>query len=250
MKRQFWGAVFTILGILVLLETLGIMDLRLEFWPVMVALGGLTILWSSFRNTNWFGLALGLWVSAIGVFSILDNYEGLVPVTGGDIARGGWPLLLVALGVSMVFGKSSWRFVHKSDWKGKGWKGGSKVVGEYRVGQGGTWHLNNDLKMEHGVGDFRLDLTTADITPGVHRIDVHAGIGDVVIRVPDNVSVTAAGKVGIGDLEVLNEHRSGIGCEAQSRIVVPESTVELIIEAKLGLGDLNIVRRPAVKVIS
>lgn len=248
MKRQFWGAVLIVLGVMALLQALNLFDFRLEFWPVVATVGGLAILWSSFKKTSWIGLALGLWVTAMGVFSILDNFPGLTPVTGADIARGGWPLLLVASGVSMIFGKSSMRFVYKADWKGRG--SHKNAVGGMRIGQSGPWVLDGDLNLEQGVGDMRVDLTTAQITDGVHHIKVQAGIGDVVVRVPDNVNVMAVGKVGMGDLEVLTERRSGIGPNAEARVVVPDSPVELVIHAQLGLGDLNIVQRPAIKVIS
>lgn len=250
MKRQFWGAIFTVLGVVALLRVFNIgPDLELHFWPVVVGIAGLGILGASFRRTNWFGLALGLWLTAIGAFSVLANYN--LPLTAEQIARGGWPLLLVAIGVSMVFGRT--RF--SVSWDDREWKrnfkgSSSKLVGETRVGQSGTWILDKDLNMEHGIGDFRLDLTTADITEGTHHIAVQAGIGDVVIRVPDNVTVSARGKVGVGELEVLTERRSGVGCDAYSRVEVPGSPVELVIDAKLGLGEMNIVRRPATKVIS
>jgi lia operon protein LiaF len=249
LKRQFWGVVITIVGVLALLQVLNLFNFGLSFGPVALTLAGLAILWSSFRKVSWFGLALGLWVGGIGLFEILNN-AGLSPVDGGMIARAGWPILLVAIGVSVLFGKSSLRWVYRSgDWNrdwGKGWeKRHSHVIGEVHMGQSGTWPLDGDLNLDHGVGDVRLDLTTADISAGTHRIRVHAGIGDAVIRVPDNVNVNVSARVGIGDLTVLGDRRSGMGCAITRTLVVPESPVTLEIDAHLGLGDLDVALRPA-----
>lgn len=239
MKRQFWGTVLIALGVMVFLQVQHIYNFGLAFWPVVWTLIGLSILWSSFRRVSWFGLALGLWLSAMGLTDILYN-AGISPIQGDDILRNGWPVVLVAIGASMIFGKSSWRFVHRWD---RHMSSNNSVIGEVRLGPG-RWTLDKDLNLSHGIGDLRVDLTTADISEGHHKIHVESGIGDVVVRVPDNVTVIATGKVGLGDLEVLGSRRSGVGNTLTRTIDVPGSTVTLEIEAKLGMGDLDIVQRP------
>lgn len=240
MTRQFWGVVLTAVGVMALLQMMNVYQFGLAFWPVVLVLVGIGVLWNSFRRLNWFGLAVGLWAGGIGLFEILANAGvNTGGITGGEILRHGWPLLLVAAGVSMVFGRSAFRFRVDFDHGG-----GSKIVGDMRYGQT-EWVLDKDLKIDQGIGDVKVDLTTAQITEGVHRISVHAGIGDMVIRVPDDVNVNASGKLGIGDLEVLGDHRSGIGCSAHKVISVPDSPITLEIFAEMGLGDLNIIRRPA-----
>ncbi|HYG57143.1 MAG TPA: LiaF domain-containing protein [Symbiobacteriaceae bacterium] len=237
MKRQVWGSVFTILGILALVQALTSYNLGLAFWPVVLLLIGFGILWSSFRRLSWFGLAAGLWLFGIGLFDILNNAGVVTDIDGGYIFRSGWPVVLVAIGISMVFGKRPLRITWDSH-------SNSRIIGDMRMGQG-SWVLDGDLKMDHGIGDVKVDLTTATITDGVHFVRVHGGVGDVVIRVPDNVNVTANGTVGIGDLDVLGEHRSGFGCKAARKIVVPDSPVEIIVECELGIGDVDIVMRPS-----
>lgn len=243
MKRQFWGVVLTAVGVLALMQMTMGYQFGLTFWPVVLVLVGVGILWSSFWKMSWFGLALGLYLGGIGLFDILSR-AGISMITGNDISRNGWPLLLVAIGVSMFFGRKStrWGFRYKGEWDGR--REASKIVGDIRMGQG-SWTLDNDLRIDQGIGDIKVDLTTAEITEGTHRVYVHAGIGDVVIRVPDDVNVIAAAKVGIGDLEVLGDHRSGFGCTARKVISVPDSAITLEIEAEMGVGDMNIILRPA-----
>lgn len=239
MKRQIWGAIFTALGVMALLQAMKIVAFGLAFWPVVWTLLGGAILVSAFRKVSWFGMALGIWLFGIGLFDILHNAGVSPEVDGGYIFRSGWPVVLVAIGFSMLFGKR-WGKMFSFSFDQRH----SRIIGDVRMGQG-TWTLDGDLDLSHGVGDVKVDLTTAVITDGVHRIHLHAGIGDAVIRVPDNVNVTVTGKVGIGDLEVLGDRRSGFGCKLFKKVVVPESPVELIVEVEMGIGDVDVVQRPA-----
>jgi lia operon protein LiaF len=248
LKRQFWGVVITLVGVLALLQVLGL-NFGLQFWPVVLVLVGLSILLPSIRKLSWFGMALGAWVGGIGLFDILYAADA-APFAGNVIAKAGWPLLLVAIGVSVLFGRKSVRFMYRrDDRRGREWRWGDRdqghVIGEVHLGQGGTWALDGDLNLDHGIGDVRLDLTTAEITEGVHRIRVHAGIGDAKIRVPDNVNIAVKARVGLGDLEALGDRRSGMSCNLVKNVIVPESLVTLEIEADVGLGELDIALRPA-----
>jgi len=248
MKRQFWGVVFTAVGLMALLQMLNVMNFGLSFWPVVLTVAGLAILWSSFRKVSFFGLALGLWVAGMGLADILVGAGAdTAGITGRTIAANGWPLLLVAIGVSLVFGKSPFKVTVTSDW-GKDW--GTKAdqksgaVGDLRVGNQ-EWDLDGDLTIEHGIGDVKVDLTTARITEGTHHIRVKLGLGDLVVRVPDDVNVEASGQVGLGDCDVLGMHRSGIAPNCTRTYTVADSPVTLKVSAHCGLGDLDIVQRPA-----
>ncbi|HWI60854.1 MAG TPA: LiaF domain-containing protein [Symbiobacteriaceae bacterium] len=252
MKRQFWGLVITAIGIMALLQAMNVFNFGLAFWPVVMTLIGLSILWSSFRKVSFFGLALGLWLGGMGVADILVNAGvNTAGITSGTIAANGWPLLLVAIGVSMFFGKRSIRFIYSGDWgKGDWGKGNwshtkSAAVGDVRIGNTGEWTLDGDMTIEHGIGDVKVDLTTARITEGVHTVRVKLGIGDLVVRVPDDVNVEAHGQLGLGDCDVLGVHRSGIAPSCNQEILVPDSPVTLKVIAHCGLGDLDIVQRPA-----
>jgi lia operon protein LiaF len=241
MKRQFWGLIFTAVGIMALLQVMGIQEFGLAFWPVVLAMVGVAILGSSFRRVSIFGLALGLWVGGIGVADILFNAGvNTAGITGGTIAANGWPIMLVATGVSLFFGKKSWRFVYQGG--GKEHRNGA--VGDVRIGNH-PWTLDGDLTVEHGIGDVKVDLTTAQITEGIHHIRARLGLGDLVIRVPDDVNVDVQCQLGLGDCDVLGTHRSGIAPHVSQSYTVPDSPITLKISAQCGLGDLDIVQRPA-----
>lgn len=244
MKRQFWGLMLIVFGTLALLQSTGSFYFGLSFWPVVLMIAGLSILWGSFRSTSWFGLALGLWLTGMGLVDVL-HANGLTELTRGDVVSSGWPLVLVAIGLSMIFGR-------RRKWVGSQhirFEGKSHFVGDQRMGNGGPWTLDKDLTMDHGVGDVKLDLTTAEITEGTHNVVVNAWIGDMVIRVPDNVNLAVDAEVNIGQLEVLDERREGLGNKVHQSWVVPDAKAELRITARLNIGDVRIVRGPAMRII-
>ena len=252
MKRRLWGLIFLALGVLVLLQVTGVYYLGLSFWPVILVLLAVAILWESIgRSFNcWFMLGLGLWVGGIGLFTILAN-AGIGSLSGGDIARYGWPLLLVAIGLSILIGDRS-RF---GVWIGCGSQGDSKEktgcshmrhVGDLYHGRS-SWVLDKDLDFYHGIGDVVIDLTTAKIMPGSHKIFLKSGAGDVTIRVPGGVNLDIKATVGIGELNLFGETRSGFGGFSLKRLVqVEDADATLFVEAKLGLGDLSVLYMPAI----
>lgn len=247
-KRTFWGIVFIALGVLAMMQALGQLPFPLRFWPVVLTLLGLGILWSSLRigklykGPNWFGTALGLWVGGIGLFDILYD-ASVTEITGGQIAGAGWPLILIALGVSIIFGRSKLLVFN-----GRGRKHGrheGHVVGDMRYGNSGPWVLDKDLTLDHGAGDMKIDFSTADIAEGVHQIRLNQAVGEMQVRVPDNVNVTVDAQVNIGECSVLGEHRNGMGLHVQKTVVVSESNIELVIYANLRMGSMRIVHVPA-----
>ena len=247
MKRYFWGVMLIALGTMALLQGLGIQNFGLSFWPVVLTLVGLSITYESFtsrRGPSWFGLALGLWLGAMGIFEIL-NEAGYSPlIDGGDIASAGWPILLIAIGISIVTGRGMVvRFNggrHRRDWS----ESRHQVVGDLRYGRE-RWVLDKDLNLTNAVGDLKVDLTTAEITPGTHRIRVTQFVGETVIKVPDDVTVRATADANVGELDVLGDQRSGAGLYIQREVVVEGSNIELIIDAHLRVGSLRIIRLPA-----
>ncbi len=252
MKKQLWGVIFLALGVLVLLQVLGVYDFGLAFWPTALLLLGLVILTESisFGLVSWITLGLGLWVGAIGLFGILSN-AGVTEIGGSDVARFGWPLVLVAIGLSILLGDRNLFFRKLFLRRGQdGSAGGGYVqvrhIGDLYHGRA-PWILDQDLEFFHGIGDVVLDFTTAEIKPGTHRVYLKAGVGDVTIRVPDGVNVEIDASVGLGELDVFGEQKSGIGGLSLKRnISVSDSDAIIQIEARMGIGDMKILYLPAV----
>ena len=251
MKSKIWGVILLLLGIMVLLQLTGVYNFGLAFWPVVLLLIGLVIVWESisFGWHSWFLLGLGLWVGGIGIFGTLKN-AGFSELGGGDIARYGWPLLLVAIGLSILlgdrFGGSGCWLNHRSE-DGSGWKGCSRMrhIGDLYHGRS-PWILDADQEFYHGIGDVVIDLTTATINPGMHKILVKAGIGEVTVRIPEGVNLDIEASVGIGELKLFGEERSGIsGLLLKRQVELEGAEATLQIEARLGMGEMEIQYMPA-----
>ena len=89
----FWGMALIGLGVLFLLQRLGIVEHHLlhRFWPLLIVMAGISNLFCA--RTVWRGvwvIAAGCWLQAIalGVFGLTFSNS--------------WPLLLIAAGASMV----------------------------------------------------------------------------------------------------------------------------------------------------
>ena len=252
MERRVWGMVLLALGVMALLQGAGVFYFGLAFWPALLVLAGGALVRSSFNGWffSWFLLGLGLWVGCIGLFEILCS-AGATAIAAGDVLRFGWPFLLVALGVSILLGERAWF----SGWRSRGthpgscrqWasSGGHKHhLGDLYHGRE-SWILGGDLDLQHGIGDFVLDLTTAEISEGRHRVTAKAHIGELLVRVPDNINIEVDASVSIGELQVLGESRSGLGgLRLRRKVLAEDSKTDLFIEARLGIGEL-VVQAPA-----
>lgn len=252
MKRRLWGLILFVLGVLVLLQVTGVYNFGLSFWPVVLMLLGVVILWESISHglISWILLGLGMWVGGIGLFGILSN-AGVTALTGSDIARYGWPLLLVAVGLAILIGDRAWfaGWCSPGSWsEDEKWQSCSRMrhIGDLYHGRT-PWVLDKNHDFYHGIGDVVIDLTTADIRPGLHRIFLKAGIGEVKIRVPDGVNLEIDTSVGIGELDLFGEKRSGFtGLSLSRRIEVEGAEATVQIEAKIGIGDMTVLYMPAV----
>ncbi|HEY3366076.1 MAG TPA: DUF5668 domain-containing protein [Symbiobacteriaceae bacterium] len=109
MHKALTGVTLIVLGVFAVLQSLGMFYSGLELWPAFVVFIGLEILWSSLFDgrhaPSVFGSALGLGIAALGLVKIINNVGFAFSLTLGDLVRVGWPVLLVALGLSILFGR-------------------------------------------------------------------------------------------------------------------------------------------------
>lgn len=92
-----------------------------------------------------------------------------------------------------------------------------------------------------GMGSAELNL--AEIPDGSSEIDASVGMGDLVVLVPDDVTVLLDGSVGLGELTVLGETSNGGGLRSTESLPAnetPRATVDL--SARVGVGNLEVRR--------
>lgn len=243
MRRFAMGLLLIVVGGLLLMQTLGLAS-GFSFGSLVLILVGLSIAGDGLRGrrTSLFSLALGLWLAAMGMFGILSR-AGVTTITSGDVARMGWPILLICLGLSMLVGRGL-RIDVSSGPRRSTTQVPTPLVGDLKYGTD-PWALDGDLNLFTAVGDLRLDLTTAIIAPGTHRIQVSQLVGDTLVRVPDTVSVRATAECNIGEVAIFGERRSGVGhVYLEREEVLPGAEAELIVDAHLRIGEIRIERVP------
>jgi phage shock protein PspC (stress-responsive transcriptional regulator) len=101
-----------------------------------------------------------------------------------------------------------------------------------------------EIKPEYrvGVGKMTLDLRRLDLPAGNTDVKVVVGVGEAVVRVPDNACVFTDAQIGAGQADVIDAHgESGIdvnvddGARTVSRPIVR-------VNADIGVGHLQIER--------
>lgn len=75
----------------------------------------------------------------------------------------------------------------------------------------GTWHLPRLTRLKVFMGDAKLDLRRATVSPGPCLMEIAALMGDVVITTPDGFTVRDELRGVMGDVKLLGlpESRPG-----------------------------------------
>jgi Cell wall-active antibiotics response 4TMS YvqF len=94
---------------------------------------------------------------------------------------------------------------------------------------------------ELGVGNLVVDLRQLQVPPGTTPVAARLGVGELVVELPDGVSVEVVASSGLGEVQVLGQQEGGFA----SRI---DATSEaggdrrLRLDARVGLGQVRVVR--------
>lgn len=96
---------------------------------------------------------------------------------------------------------------------------------------------------ELGIGELAVDLSGVQLRPGTTEVDVRVGIGDVIVTVPENVTLEIDARAAIGEVDVLGIHDEGT--VARKRVTIESSTAGapvLKIDADVSLGAIEVRR--------
>jgi len=96
---------------------------------------------------------------------------------------------------------------------------------------------------EFGVGDFTVDLTEVALPSGTTKVDVELGIGDLLVRVPDDAALEIRAHADGGQVTVLG--KTDEGTRPDEHAVVRGSTSAapvLQLDAEVGYGHLEVRR--------
>lgn len=89
------------------------------------------------------------------------------------------------------------------------------------------------------AGDMELDLSDVRLPEGVTRVDASVVAGHLLVRVPRHAAVSVDAHAGAGEVTVFGQRDRGHGA---SRSVSTEAGRQLVVTAKAGIGDVEVVR--------
>lgn len=120
-----------------------------------------------------------------------------------------------------------------------------RPAGELDVAPATLDELDSDYEL--GAGSIQLDLSELVLDGETVAIDVEVGVGEIDVIVPDDVEVDVSGRVGIGEVRLLDERQvGGIGVSGTSTTLEPddpEGRIELDLAA--GIGEITASSVPA-----
>jgi len=190
----FFGAIVVAVGVLLLLDNLGIFRFHdiWQYWPVLLIAFGVSRIVDSRTPSGWiWGGVLAL----VGAFFLLDNLE-IISFNFAVV----WPVLLIAFGVSVLA-----RAVERNRFSPA--IGGSPNLESPIVGAHALFSDNKsgtDTKEFQGgeasaiFGAARFDLRNASMTADEARIHVEVIFGEAEVRVPENWNVVSRAAVVFG----------------------------------------------------
>lgn len=91
------------------------------------------------------------------------------------------------------------------------------------------------------AGELVVDLRGTTFPQGTTTVRARTGIGELVVRVPRNVTVVAHASAGLGEVEVFGDTEDGGNPDLRRTFDGPAQR-RLIVEARTGLGHVAIER--------
>jgi len=217
------GFIIIALGVLYTLQNVGILYARdyTRYWPILLVLYGVSriVQCDTVPQKVWGGF----W-AFIGTVWFLDKLD-LVYFNIGDL----WPLVLVALGLSLIWGTSRRRGVIVG---GAAVDDSSSTINAFAL-LGGFKRSNDAQDFRGGeataiMGGCELDLRRASIKENEAVLHLVAIMGGVEIRVPQDWKVIMQGVPILG------------GFEDKTQPLGPESTKRLVVRGYAVMGGVEI----------
>lgn len=171
----------------------------------------------------------GLILIVLGILLILNNFDI-------DVWDYVWPLVIVLVGVYLIM-----RGRHRSNSQSR--LSEFRVLGDSRH-TGYTGEIDG-TDISHFIGDVELDLTGAQMKPGVNKLHISMFIGDIRITVPAGMAVSASGSVAFGDVRIFDRKEDGIFLTARDKSSDYDSADEkLHISCAAFIGDISVTHMP------
>lgn len=228
--RWIFGLLVILIGVAMLLENLGWMEIDLSFiigliFPALLILLGIDILTDrpGFMGSIGGGLLLLIGANMIG------RKFGWFHVDLSVLWRVFWPAILILIGISIM---TSVR---------PGSKNNLAIMGGIEKTKA-TWKLESDTYTAI-MGGIDLDLRMAEIPQGETDLKLTAIMGGIDIIVPHDITVKCKGRVILGGLEFLDRSTGGIVSSLEAEQIGDGRVVN--IHSSTIMGGIEIESRMA-----
>jgi cell wall-active antibiotic response 4TMS protein YvqF len=94
---------------------------------------------------------------------------------------------------------------------------------------------------ELGAGDFLLDLQRLQVPPGTTTVEARVGVGELVVEVPDGVTVRVLASSGLGEIQVLGEQDNGFANRVDTTVEAGGDR-RLELDLRVGIGQVRVER--------
>lgn len=94
---------------------------------------------------------------------------------------------------------------------------------------------------ELGVGNLLLDLRQLQVPPGTTTVEARVGVGELVVELPDGVSVEVMASAGLGEVQVLGQQEGGFGSRVDA-VGLGGGDRRLELDVRVGLGQVRVER--------
>ncbi len=191
------GLFIILLGIILLLNSLGLVDISIgdlifTYWPVIFIFLGARLL----LNRGSTGEILSGVVFVVLGAILIGNNTNLFHINLDSLWSLLWPVILILVGVNLAFGK-----------KGNG-KSNFAILGSVEK-KTERWVLK-DSSFVAFWGGIELDLTLAEIPQEKTIVDLTAVMGGIEVIVPQDINIECKGTAILGGVELIDKSTGGI----------------------------------------
>ena len=97
-------------------------------------------------------------------------------------------------------------------------------------------------RYKHGIGNFDVDLQDVRFPVGQTDVNTTLGIGDLVVRVPENVTVKIDARAGAGQVTLFGDTTDGTSVHVQTTDLGSQPAHVIVLHARVGLGQVEVQR--------
>jgi hypothetical protein len=99
-----------------------------------------------------------------------------------------------------------------------------------------------DSRYKLGIGNLEVDLSGVRFPVGETHVRSTLGIGDLVVDVPNDVTVEVAARASAGEVNVFGRTANGKAVDEHVTVPGTDSTRVLVLDARVGLGQVEVQR--------